>query len=78
MTCTATYTVIQADVGAGLIRNTASVTGVRPGGLPPPTDEDTATFPPVPPVPALPPLAVLLLVAALSALAMASLRRVRA
>lgn len=46
MTCTATYTVTQEDVDAGMIENTATVTGQPPGGLPPPSDEGSTTFPP--------------------------------
>ena len=41
-TCTATYTVRQADINAGSIANTATVSGTPPSG-PPVTDTDTAT-----------------------------------
>ncbi|MCE9622287.1 MAG: DUF11 domain-containing protein [Actinomycetia bacterium] len=41
-TCTATYTVTQANVNAGSIVNTATVSGTPPSG-PPVTDTDTAT-----------------------------------
>ncbi len=45
-TCTGSHTVTQADLDAGSIINTASVTGVSPGGtLLPPTGSDTVTVP---------------------------------
>lgn len=78
MTCTATYTVTQADAEAGVVENTATVTGQTPTGGAPPTDTSTTTVPPAEPVPALPPFAVLLLAALLSVLASRVLRRVRA
>ena len=44
MTCTATYSVTQADVDAGSIDNTATVTSERPGGDPgDPADDVTDT-----------------------------------
>ncbi|MGH9379949.1 MAG: DUF7507 domain-containing protein [Thermoanaerobaculia bacterium] len=78
MTCTATYTVTQQDVDAGVVQNTATVTGQTPGGGPPATGTDTTQFPPVPPVPAVPPLAIVLLVALLSLSSLWALRRARA
>lgn len=47
ITCTATYTVTQADVDAGSITNTASVTGTPPAGSPalPPVPSNTVTVP---------------------------------
>ncbi|WP_344751317.1 DUF7507 domain-containing protein [Gryllotalpicola koreensis] len=44
--CTATYTVTQADVDAGKLTNTATVTGTTPGGgTTPPSDPSTVTVP---------------------------------
>jgi hypothetical protein len=46
VTCTATYTVTQADVDAGKITNTATVGGTTPdGGNTPPSDPSTVTVP---------------------------------
>jgi uncharacterized repeat protein (TIGR01451 family) len=44
MTCHATYTITQADVDAGSVSNTATVTGQPPSG-PAVNDTDTATVP---------------------------------
>lgn len=44
-TCTATYTVTQADVDAGGITNTATANGTPPGGDPVPSDPSTVTVP---------------------------------
>lgn len=46
VTCTATYTLTQADVDAGKITNTATVGGTTPdGGTTPPSDPSTVTVP---------------------------------
>jgi uncharacterized repeat protein (TIGR01451 family) len=44
-TCTATYTVTQADIDAGGVDNTATATGTPPGGGPPVTDDASISVP---------------------------------
>ncbi len=46
MTCSATYVVTQGDVDAGIITNTASVTGDDPDGNPVTDDDDETVTPP--------------------------------
>src|SRR5690606_7119078 len=75
MTCTATYTVTQADVVAGVVRNAATVTGTPPSGLAPPTATSLSSFPAVMPVPAMPTVVLLLLVTALTVGSLLLLRR---
>lgn len=53
ITCTATYTVVQADVDAGSITNTATVTGVPPGTTPPPVSPSSGITVPTPNAPAM-------------------------
>ena len=46
LTCTATYTLLQADVDAGSLRNAATVTGISPGGaISPVSPPSTVTIP---------------------------------
>ena len=52
-TCTATYTVVQADIDAGSISNAATVTGTPPGGATPPKAETPPVVLPTNPHPAL-------------------------
>ncbi|WP_461164283.1 DUF7507 domain-containing protein [Arthrobacter sp. R4-81] len=53
ITCTATYTVVQEDVDAGSITNTATATGVPPGTTPPPVSPPSGVTVPTPNAPAM-------------------------
>lgn len=51
--CTATYVLTQADVNAGQVTNSATATGVPPGGLVPPVSPPSETEVPIVPAPAI-------------------------
>jgi uncharacterized repeat protein (TIGR01451 family) len=78
MACSATYTVTQANVTAGVVENTATVTGTPPNGAQPPTATSTTSYPPVAPVPTMPRALLLLLAVVLALGALRTLRRQRA
>ena len=74
MTCTASYTVTQANVNAGVIQNTASVSAAPPNA-PVVSDQDSDTLQVAAPVPAVPITVLILLIGLLGALAMWRLQR---
>lgn len=76
MTCTANYTVTQANVNAGVIQNTATASGSPPNG-PAVTDQGSATLQVAAPVPVMPVAALLLLMGLLGASAAWMLRHGR-
>ena len=46
MTCTAIYTITQADADSGILQNTATASGQPPGNGPPTTAQDSVVLPP--------------------------------
>jgi uncharacterized repeat protein (TIGR01451 family) len=77
MTCTASYTITQADVEAGVITNTATAQGTPPNDLAPVSDQDSAAVPPSTiDVPTLPRLVLVLLLFLLPTVAIWQLRRI--
>lgn len=53
ITCTADYTLTQADIDNGSIANTADASGNPPGPIPPPPDASSGSMAPIPPAPSM-------------------------